>query len=124
MGALLTALRSIRTLLNLSLNTVALPTCWRAHPSGTFTVYPPPDGDHATYTWLSGMSPAGFTSLGGVAVEDDDEWEAPDEPEEEEQAAAPVMTTRPVTTADKVRRMRTTSARAKEPTGMPPLFRR
>lgn len=91
---------------------------------GIFTVYPPPDGDHATNTWSSGMSPAGFTSLGGAAVVEDPEGDVPEDPDEEEQATAPVTTTRPDTTADNVRRMENTSALAKEPTGMPPRPRR
>ncbi|MET4644983.1 hypothetical protein ABID95_004734 [Streptomyces atratus] len=124
MGAVLTDPWSIRTLLNLSLNTVALPACWRDQPSGIFTVYPPPDGDQATKTWSSGMSPAGFTSLGGAAAVEDPEGDVPEDPDEEEQATAPVTTTRPDTRADNVRRMENTSALAKEPTGMPPRPRR
>lgn len=91
---------------------------------GIFTVYPPPDGDQATNTWSSGMSPAGFTSLGGAAVVEDPEGDVPEDPDEEEQATAPVTTTRPDTRADNVRRMENTSALAKEPTGMPPRPRR
>ncbi|MGW2061104.1 NUDIX hydrolase [Streptomyces sp. NPDC001937] len=91
---------------------------------GIFTVYPPPDGDQATNTWSSGMSPAGFTSLGGAAVVEDPEGDVPEDPDEEEQATAPVTTTRPDTRADNVRRTENTSAFAKEPTGMPPRPRR
>jgi hypothetical protein len=79
--------------LYLSANTVAEPCVVRDQPSGTFTVYPPPDGDHGTYTCVSGMSPGGFVSFGTA---DDDEADEADEEdadevdvEDDEQAAAP-----------------------------------
>ena len=49
---------SMRTLLNLSVNTVAAPSAERAHPSGTDTTNAVPGGVNGTNTWLSGMSPA------------------------------------------------------------------
>ena len=55
----------MRTLLNLSVNTVAVPSAERAQPCGTDTVNPPIE--IGTYTWLSGISPAGSTS----ATDDD-----------------------------------------------------
>ncbi|GHG66702.1 hypothetical protein GCM10010513_36150 [Streptomyces glebosus] len=92
------------------MNTVAGPWVVRAHPSGTFTVNPPPGGDHGTYTWVSGMSPGGFESAGAGAVEDGacGGGEA-----EEEQAAAPApapaTSTRPAAAAANGRRMADTS---------------
>jgi hypothetical protein len=103
-------------LLNLSPKTVADPCVERDQPSGTFTVKPPPDGDHATYAWVSGMSPGGADSWAGAG--DDDEGGAaevpadpedavdPDDPDEEEQAtAAPVRSTRPAVAAAMGRRL-------------------
>lgn len=50
---------STRTLLNLSMNTVAEPWVALAHPSGTFTANAPPGVGHGTDTRVSGMSPGG-----------------------------------------------------------------
>src|SRR3954447_17636242 len=53
---------STRTLLNLSVNTVAGPADDRAQPCGTDTPTAPSGVVNGTNTWLSGMSPAAFTS--------------------------------------------------------------
>src|SRR4051794_30388027 len=53
---------STRTLLNLSVNTVAGPSDDRAQPCGTDTTTAPSGVVNGTNTWLSGMSPAAFTS--------------------------------------------------------------
>src|SRR5207248_9423250 len=93
-GAAVARTRSTCTLLNLSVNTVARPWAVRAHPSGTFTVNPPPGGDHGTYTWVTGMAPGGFESAGAGAVEV--RACCGGEAEEEQAAApAPATSTRP-----------------------------
>src|SRR3954469_18792910 len=53
---------STRALLHVSVNTVAGPSDDRAQPCGTDTTTAPSGVVNGTNTWLSGMSPAAFTS--------------------------------------------------------------
>ncbi|PSJ19227.1 hypothetical protein CVH10_23950, partial [Halomonas sp. ND22Bw] len=57
--------------LNLSEKTVSAPIVLRGQPSGTDTVNRLSGEVKVTYTWLSGMSPAGLSS--GAALGTDDE---------------------------------------------------
>ena len=62
LGATVSGRASIRTLLYLSVNVVASLSLDRAQPWGTDTSNVVAGGLKGTNTWLSGMSPAGFTS--------------------------------------------------------------
>src|SRR5690242_17519545 len=53
---------SIRRPLNLSVKTVPSPIELCAQPSGTLIVNALLGGEESMYAWVSGMSPAGFTS--------------------------------------------------------------
>ena len=61
-GAAARGRASIRTLLNLSVNVVVSLSLERAQPCGTDTENVVAGGVKGTNTWLSGMSPAAFTS--------------------------------------------------------------
>lgn len=68
-GAAGTCFCSNRAEFSLSAKTIELPLLLRDHPSGTLAVNFPDGETKATYAWLSGMSPDGFTS---VLLEDDE----------------------------------------------------
>src|SRR6185503_1138890 len=63
LGLLGAAVNDTSMWFSLSEKAADAPLAVRAHPSGTFTEYPPGAGLNATYKALSGMSPDGFTSV-------------------------------------------------------------